>query len=83
MKEIEFVGVTSGDGECFMFDVDENNFEKVTGNKPTDWDNANMEWDKDLKLYVPNGDVYRLYPNEIFGECNKKLKVKIIIEELI
>jgi len=82
LKEIEFVGVTSGDGECFMFKVDEDNFKKATGNNPADWDNANQEWDRELKLYVPKGDVFKLYPNDIFGDSGEKLKVKVIVEKL-
>ncbi len=82
MKEIEFIGITSGDGECFIFKVDSDTYKKVTGDKPADWDNANMEWDEKLKAYIPVGDLYQLYPENIFGAFGQKLKVKIIFEKM-
>lgn len=69
-KTIEFEGVPSGDYESFCWDVSKDTFERVEGYEPTELDKSFF-----------NEGMYRLYPNVIF-ESNKRLKIKINVEEI-
>ena len=71
MKTIEFKGITSGDHECFCFDVDKETFERIMDEVPGRFDRSGL-----------NDGTYRLYPCDIFGnEDGAMLKVKVEVEE--
>lgn len=82
-KEFEFVGINSGDGECFCFEVDKETFIKITGREPENLDYADGEWnDSDLDFVPYEDSLIRLYPYFLFGEFGKKVKVKLVVEEI-
>lgn len=70
-KNFEFIGVPSGDGESFCFEVDREMFLTVTGRQPDEGDYVDASYVKQKR------ELFRLYPNDIFEESGKKLKVKI------
>lgn len=72
-KNFEFIGVPSGDGESFCFEVDKEMFVAVTGRQPDEYDYVDASYIRQKR------ELFRLYPNDIFGlqEEKKKLKIKI------
>lgn len=75
MKKYKFKGLPSGDYESFCFDVTKEEFEKITGKKPSKWDSSKF-----------NKGLYRLYPNDLFdGELDdeKEIEVEIIVKEVV
>ncbi len=70
-KVIEFIGTPSGDGESFCFDVDEENFIKVKGELPNEYDEC-----------YQGANLFRIYPDYFFGFDEPKCKIKISIEIL-
>jgi hypothetical protein len=92
---IEFIGKNTGDGECFCWDVDKENFIKVKGKEPGIFDYEPygmvelMDFHKAIKNndinYVKENGFLRLYPDDVFEEwdennINKKSKIKVKIE---
>lgn len=68
IKDIEFEATCSGDGECFCWEVDKETYIKIKG------------WDDELSPYdMITENLFRIYPNDIFGfsyeECKKKIKI--------
>lgn len=71
-KEIEFIGIQSGDYEAQCFDVDKDTFIKLEGKEPKSYD----------KSYFNKG-TYRYYPfSGLEIKSGKKYKVSIKIEEI-
>lgn len=90
MKTYEFIGVPSGDGECFCWEVDVDTFKKVTGREHDGWDyvSCDHKWGKDGNMEFYNlSELVKLYPDHIFSkdtpfERYGKLKIKIEFEEM-
>lgn len=77
MKSVEFEAVSSGDHECFCFDVDKDNYEKLV--------------ESDFREECPDScfheSLYKVYMNDILDKLeigkHKKLKIKIEVEEIL
>lgn len=67
---IEFIGINSGDGESFCWDVDRENFIKIKGYEPDETFDENGE------------NLYKIYPDDFYGFDSPKCKVKLSIERL-
>ena len=69
---VEFVGVESGDHECFCWNVDADTFRRLTGDDPTPDDAAR---------FGPKG-LYRLYPDDLMpaGSRGRHLRVRVTVE---
>jgi len=94
-KEIEFIGIPSGDYECFCWDVDAENYKKVVGREPDEFDYDNVDFVGD-QIIVRNDSILRLYPDHIFSnkhisedgsytevsKVKSKCRIKIIYEDL-
>ena len=92
-KSVEFIGKPTGDGECFCWEVDEENFMKATNEVPDEiMDYIGGKYShKDGKFI---GGKLMVYPNSIFSEMyldneeiyrhkiQKKIRIKISFEEL-
>ncbi len=68
-RVITFVGVASGDCECFCWEVDKETYTRITGSKPTRHDRCGKRG-------------YRLYPGDIIGDLfqsDRPLKVRVSI----
>lgn len=73
VKEIEFIGIDSGDYESQCFDVDKETFEKLEGIEPS----------KRNESYFNKG-TYRYYPFSVPNVLqDRKYKIKIKIEEIL
>lgn len=90
MKSFEFIGIPSGDGESFCWEVDIETFKKVMGFEPDGWDYVKHKYrfDKNGKVeFYDLSGLVKLYPNFIFSkneptERYGKLKIKIEYEEM-
>ena len=80
-KTIEFTAINSGDFECFCWEVDIETFKKIKGKEPEIHDYVEKDT-SDMWNYKPIGNKVRLYPDDIFGNVDSKIKVKIEIETL-
>lgn len=72
---IEFVGYISGDYESFCFDVNREDFIKITGEEPVECNQS-----------LFNDGTYRIYPTTLFNKIssgNNKCRIKISVEEII
>lgn len=67
-KEIEFEGFPSGDMESFCFDVTKEDYIKINGEEPGEFDKS-----------VNKDNLYRIYPDDFFGFDKPKCKIKISI----
>ncbi len=69
-RVITFVGVPSGDCDCFYWEVDEETFTRITESKPSRFDKSSKRGS------------YRLYPNDILVDSfcpNLPLRVRVSI----
>jgi hypothetical protein len=80
MSKVEFEGICSGDGESFCWEVDKETYIRICG-----WDDdsspykcIDIDFDEDLNP-VMNSDIFRIYPDNIFGHSNE-VKKKFCIE---
>ncbi len=62
----ELIGYSSGDNECFCFDVKKDIFLNLTGKEPTEFEKA--------AFHIGH---YRLYPEDVLSEIFNKGKKKI------
>lgn len=69
--EVEFEGISSGDHESFCWDVTEEVFIKIKGEKP-----------KERNKSCFNKGLFRIYPNDFYGLDSPLCKVKISINIL-
>lgn len=73
VKEIEFIGINSGDYESQCFDVDKETFERLEGREPR----------KGVESYFNKG-TYRYYPFSMPNVLqDRKYKINIRIEEIL
>ncbi|HEK9103308.1 TPA: hypothetical protein SUB30_004782 [Bacillus pseudomycoides] len=81
MKEFEFDAINSGDGESFCFEVDEDTYKKIKGDEIDPYDYSKQEWvDGD---YIPDkNSPLRIYPNDLFGDTDNKVSIKLTVEEI-
>lgn len=91
-KTVKFIGTPTGDGESFCWEVDPENFKKVTGNEPDEFDYIGGKYVKGEHKFI--GGKLMLYPGIIFSEhyveddvtyikkIQKKCKIKISYEEI-
>ena len=70
-KKVEFVGIPSGDHECFCWDVTEEVYTALMGEKPSEWDRSNF-----------NEGLYKVYPPVLELPREKAYKFKIEVEEV-
>jgi len=78
MKKIEFYGKSTGDGECFCWDVGEETYKEICGEE--DW-KIETEIKEELKeLHMDSR--WLLYPGAIFTDRNVQKKITIIIEDI-
>lgn len=68
-KTYEFVGIPSGDGSSFCWDVDKETFIRITSKKPDRFDKSDY-----------NKGLYKIYPNEFHGMDHVKCKLTISVE---
>jgi len=71
INTVEFEAILSGDYECFCFDVDKETFESITGNQAFPFCESQF-----------NENKYKLYMEDILKPKSKKLKIKIIYEDV-
>ena len=68
--DIEFIGINSGDGESFCWEVDRETFIKIKGYEPDE-------------VFDKNGyGAYKIYPDDFYGFDSPKCKIKLSIERL-
>jgi hypothetical protein len=84
-KDIEFIGICTGDGECFCWEVDKATYIKIKG------------WDKEKAIFncvdvnfqldyedMKESNRFRIYPDDIFGFSSKnKKKISIKWEDVV
>ncbi|MFW6242954.1 MAG: hypothetical protein ACOC2W_02250 [bacterium] len=63
MKKYEFIGIPSGDGENFCWDVDFETFKKYSDQK---------DIPKELLSSIFNENTYSLYPSDLYDLNNNK-----------
>jgi hypothetical protein len=84
IKNVSFVGTPSGDGECFCFNVTEAEYIALKGEESH---RQEVEYRKEMnedcgrEMYTAESP-WRIYPDCLFGNSKRKLKVTITIEEL-
>ena len=89
METFEFVGTSSGDGECFCFSVDIETFIKLYGKAYYEEELRYRKecYDEVPSLYESRKEEYLnptsmdVYPSKFF-KSDKKLKIKIEVEEV-
>lgn len=75
IERFEFIGIPSGDCECFVFAVDYDTFKQVTGREP------NKIHDGSHALE----GMYQLYPNDLISSNvlkNEPLKITMAVERM-
>jgi hypothetical protein len=77
MAKIEFEGVPSGDYESFVWNVDEETYEKIKGKRPNKYDYALFPSQYETPEYM-------IYPDDIFryliGDYEKDTKIIFVVE---
>lgn len=78
------VGTPSGDGECFCFNVTEAEYIALKGKeRHRDEVKYRKEMNDDCGREIYSADSpWRIYPNDLFGNSKRNIKVTITIEEL-
>lgn len=73
-KSITFIGTPSGDGECFCWEVSQETFKEITGEKPDKYDSI-------LHNHTPDSKRAWLYPDQIIDalKCDRDSKMKFTI----
>ena len=65
--EVSITGTPSGDGECFCFEVTEEEYRRICGEESY---NIEKECRKN-SLYCHDPNVWFVYPGDLFGYHNK------------
>lgn len=66
---IEFIGINSGDGESFCWDVDEETFINIVKRNPYDYERS-----------TSNKGLYSITPDSIYDFGNAKCRIKLSVE---
>ena len=96
INEFEFIGLPSGDQECFCWEVDIETFMRIKGEDPDVYNYVIKKYEDDKLEPIPIGNMVKLYPDDIFNneyifdeneeviDINYlgKCKIKISFEEI-
>jgi len=83
-KSISITGIPSGDGECFCFDVTEEEYIRIKGEKyHADEVTYRKEMNDETEREIYSSDSpWRIYPNDIFGNVKEPIHVSVTIKEV-
>jgi len=81
MKEVEVTGRMSGDCECFCFDVTEEEYRRIVGEKFYQLEKKYREEGKGTFNHEFE-QPWRIYPTDLLGNSDSTVKVKMTIEKI-